>query len=287
MLLLTAASVYKDSSMFSGLTTAKIVAKEATTSETPTPAKAATLASAASPTSVATQPANTPVSKQTATLAPKVTAPATASLPTATVTRMTPTTASAGSRSHLCTDKTVPIFLSPKGKQNCGIIEAASEVTVVKHQPGWYEVTLEGWQPESSTSVVYALEGIRIRVALLKACAQSNVQVLETVTDPNTDQKWRRVKLVGAWVPENDLVAYLTAYWKNASSLYRKSCSVCHALHNPKEHTANQWPGILKSMKPRTPLSKDQIVWVEAFLQYNAKDTSKQGILLPCDALNK
>jgi len=285
VLLLTAASVYKDAGVFSRLATVKTATKEATKPEMPTPTTTATLVPTVQPTPVATRPSNTPVPTKTATSVPEVTATIVAtSSPTVTVTITSPTTAPAGSGSHLCTDKVVPIFLSPEGEQNCGVLEAASEVTVVKHQSGRYEVTLEGWQPESSTSVVYALEGIRIRVALLKACAQTNVQVLETVTDPNTDQKWRRVKLTGAWVPENDLAADLTAYWENATSLYHKSCSVCHALHDPKEHTANQWPGILKSMRPRTPLSKDQIIWVEAFLQYNAKDTSKQGILLPCSA---
>ncbi len=141
---------------------------------------------------------------------------------------------------------------------------------------------MPGWQPASSKSVVYALEGIRIRKALLKKCAQGNVKVLKTVTDPATDQKWHQVNVTDLWIPEKDMDSTLDPVWKSVSVRYSKTCSVCHALHPPSQFTANQWPGILKAMTPRTSLSKDQIAWVTKYLQYNAKDTSKAGIPLPC-----
>jgi hypothetical protein len=240
-------------------------------------------------TSQATAPVPPTTSKETGKptqAPPTATAEAATETPTkapTTAAKVTPTSPpGAAQGAVLCTAKAVPVFLSPGDSKSCGVLEPAAEVKVMGHKPGWYEVSMEGWQPATSRSVVYALEGIRIRKALLEECVQGNVKVLKTVTDPYTEQEWRQIQVTGMWIPEKDLDSALDSIWSDASSWYTKSCSVCHALHAPSQYTANQWPGILKSMSTRTSLSKEQIAWIEKYLQYNAKDTSKAGTLLPC-----
>ncbi len=248
-----------------------------------TPTKAPTAVSVATGTATVEETAASPQKTNVAPTPTKVVA--TAVPPTSVpATKVSPTSApgAAVEETMQCATKEVHVFTSPESKQDCGVLETAAEVTITGHKPGWYEISMEGWQPASSKSVVYAFEGIRIRTALLKECAQGNVKTLKTVTDPYTEQEWRQVKLAGVWVPEGSLAPKLDTLWGSASALYTKTCSACHALHPPKQYTANQWPGILKSMTPRTSLSKEQIEWVKRFLQYNAKDTSKAGTPLPC-----
>ena len=58
---------------------------------------------------------------------------------------------------------------------------------------------------EGAPSIVYALEGIRIRKAILSEAAQKKVKRIKTVTDENTEQVWHLVSLSDVWVPDKML----------------------------------------------------------------------------------
>ncbi|ADR37623.1 cytochrome c-type protein TorC [Oceanithermus profundus DSM 14977] len=182
-----------------------------------------------------------------------------------------------------CTVQTNPLYTAPQATaSSCGRLELAVPLRVLETSDGWARVQLEGWQLQGSPTVLYALEGVRIREAILDACAQAKLQVLKTVTDEDTGQVWNKVRLAGFWVPEKALSRDLRKPWATAEALYKKNCSACHALHDPAQFTANQWPQVLKSMTSRTPLDKTQIAWITKYLQYHAKGIDPDKVPLPC-----
>ncbi|WP_287416338.1 hypothetical protein [Oceanithermus sp.] len=181
-----------------------------------------------------------------------------------------------------CTVETTLLYPAPGGSgEGCGVLELAVPLRVAEARDGWVRVELEGWRQPDST-VLYALEGVRIREAILKDCALAKLQVLKTVTDENTGQTWSQVRLAGFWVPAKALSQDLRKPWATAEALYKKNCSACHALHDPAQYTANQWPQVLKSMTSRTPLDKTQIAWITKYLQYHAKGIDPDKVPVPC-----
>ncbi len=191
--------------------------------------------------------------------------------------------AASGAEPRFCTTTNTHLYLQPEdGAQTCGLVELAVPATVLKEQGGYAQVRLEGWQLKDVPRILYAFEGVRIRDAILDDCAQQRIQVVKTVTDPDTGQVWNKVRLEGFWLPKKDLAQDLTKDWDQAEALYKQNCSVCHALHDPGEYTANQWPQVLKSMTPRTALDKTQVAWVTKYLQYHAKGIDPTQQPLPC-----
>ena len=47
-----------------------------------------------------------------------------------------------------------------------------------------------------------------------------------------------------------------------------------HALHQPADYEANRWPGYIKAMLSRTPISKDESWTVVQYLQKHSKDVN-------------
>lgn len=150
-------------------------------------------------------------------------------------------------------------------------VSAAIPLSVMGSQGTWSQVKLSGWMRQGSKTLVYADVGTvggAIRAAQLSAPAP---KPLATKTNAQTGVTWLQVVLVG-WVPKSSLASSRTAMWKQANTLYTKTCSVCHALHAPSEFTSVQWPGYVKAMAPRTALSKAQVDQVLSYLQWHARD---------------
>lgn len=182
-----------------------------------------------------------------------------------------------------CTITNTHLYTQPRdAAQTCGLVELAVPAEVLKEQDGYVQVRLKGWQLQDVPRILYALEGVRIREAVLDDCAQQQLKVLKTVTDPDTGQAWNEVQLEGFWLPKKDLASDLSKAWNEAENSYKQNCSVCHALHDPGKYTANQWPQVLKSMTTRTALDKNQIAWITKFLQYHAKGIDPAQLPLPC-----
>lgn len=58
--------------------------------------------------------------------------------------------------------------------------------------------------------------------------------------------------------------------------LYAQSCGRCHALPDPRVHTARQWPAVVSRMTLRmwqaqlAPLSREQVEEIDAYLERHA-----------------
>jgi mono/diheme cytochrome c family protein len=130
-------------------------------------------------------------------------------------------------------------------------------------------ITLTAWYSGTSSALLVTKPGERIVVARLTPAGVTAEAPGATQTDAY-GTTWHAVSIEGLVDPAQ-LVPDETTVFHDAAALYGTHCSSCHALHQPSEFTANQWPAILSSMQRNGALSGDQAALVLAYLQRNAK----------------
>lgn len=131
--------------------------------------------------------------------------------------------------------------------------------------------TVHGWQQVGAESLIYQQMGKRIIVGLIDDDAQSEVSVLNTVHDDVTNSDWNEIQ-VALKLNKNDLTANLDALNQYGKSLDQTHCSTCHAPIPAGHYTANQWVGVINSMKDRTSMNEAEVRAVTIYLQHFAKD---------------
>ncbi|AHG81757.1 Cytochrome c-type protein TorY [Bibersteinia trehalosi USDA-ARS-USMARC-188] len=146
-----------------------------------------------------------------------------------------------------------------------------AEMSNWKEENGKVTATVKGWQQAGAESVVYAGLGQRIMVALLGAEEQAKVTVLNTVHDSVTDSDWKEISFE-IIADKNSVTANINALNAFGNNLNETHCSGCHAAISADHYTANQWIGVVNSMKDRTSMSADDVRAVTIYLQRNAKD---------------
>lgn len=146
-----------------------------------------------------------------------------------------------------------------------------AELTSWKEENAKVKATVKGWQQTGAESVVYAGMGQRIMVALLGEAEQGKVTVLNTVHDSVTDSDWKEIQF-DVIADKNSVTANINALNAFGNNLNETHCSGCHAAIGADHYTANQWIGVVNSMKDRTSMSADDVRAVTIFLQRNAKD---------------
>lgn len=133
------------------------------------------------------------------------------------------------------------------------------------------KATIHGWQQVGAESVVYLQQGKRIMQALLGDESKDKVTVIKQVFDQVTSSDWKQVSFE-VIVPKQKISANLTALNQFGDNLNQSYCSGCHAPIGAEHYTANQWIGVVNSMKDRTSMSADDVRAVTIYLQRNAKD---------------
>lgn len=131
--------------------------------------------------------------------------------------------------------------------------------------------TLHGWQQAGADSVVYQELGKRITVALVDEDARKAMKVLQTKHDEITDSEWKEVSFTVS-VSKEKISSDLTTLNQYGSQLNQTHCSSCHAAIGADHYTANQWIGVVNSMKDRTSMNKDEVRTLTIYLQRSAKD---------------
>jgi len=159
--------------------------------------------------------------------------------------------------------------LEAKDGTELGTVTLGTPVTVDASTGGTASVTVEGWSMLGAESVVFAQMGERIILATLNDAGQKARTVIEKKKD-DYGSEWSHVSVVGT-VSNNVLAGNLDTLWTKAQDLYASTCSACHALHPADAYTANQWPGTLKNMVPKTALDPTQVDLITKYLQYHAK----------------
>lgn len=131
--------------------------------------------------------------------------------------------------------------------------------------------TVHGWQQAGADAVVYQDLGKRITVALVDDDARKGMKVLKTQHDEVTDSDWHEVNFTVV-VPKAKMSSDLTELNQYGAQLNQANCSSCHAASSADHYTANQWIGVVNSMKDRTSMNKDEVRALTIYLQRNAKD---------------
>lgn len=131
--------------------------------------------------------------------------------------------------------------------------------------------TIQGWQQVGAESLVYMDLGKRITVAVLDEDAKANVTTVKTVHDEVTDSDWKQVAF-DVNLAKADISADLNALNVFGQNLNQTHCSGCHAPISADHYTANQWIGVVNSMKDRTSMTDEQVRALTIYLQRNAKD---------------
>ncbi len=166
-----------------------------------------------------------------------------------------------------------PFRLAPNESNAAGEIAPAVAVALRSVDGDVLGVELEGWQREGSPEMMYQRVGQRVLVATLDAAAIEKLMPLETVTDPDTDLAWTRMRL-HMWVPAGGFVSELDPLWQIGARINDDHCTMCHALRQPTTATANQWIGHVNAMKRFTALTGEEVALLQAYLQNHARDAA-------------
>ncbi|KGQ69451.1 nitrate reductase [Chelonobacter oris] len=131
--------------------------------------------------------------------------------------------------------------------------------------------TVNGWQQAGAESLIYQQMGKRIIVAVVDDDAKSQITVLKTVHDDITDSDWHEVNIALS-VDKAALTSDINALNQYGKSLDQTHCSTCHAPIAADHYTANQWVGVINSMKDRTSMNDEEVRTITLYLQHFAKD---------------
>ncbi|MCX2961448.1 NapC/NirT family cytochrome c [Rodentibacter caecimuris] len=161
---------------------------------------------------------------------------------------------------------------SAQGEQGGDIrLMPYAEITNWQAKGEQLQGTLHGWQQVGADSVIYLELGKRITVALVDEEARKGMKILQTKHDEVTDSDWKEVSFIVS-VPKEKMSSDLTALNQYGSQLNQANCSSCHAAISANHYTANQWIGVVNSMKDRTSMNKDEVRALTIYLQRSAKD---------------
>lgn len=192
------------------------------------------------------------------------------------ITEETETTSTNQTESTLTHDNNQPLYvqsISTAQTENTGEVRLMPYATLTDWKNDGQKVTakLQGWQQTGAESIVYMALGKRIILALLEEEAKQQVAVLKTVQDDITESEWKEVEL-SITIPQDKLTANLTALNQIGNKLNQTHCSGCHAVIEADHFTANQWIGVVNSMKDRTALTAEEVRALTIYLQRNSKD---------------
>ncbi len=177
--------------------------------------------------------------------------------------------ASAQSATTVYADTTTPLQATAKSAPVVGSVMPGTPLAVQGTSGGASHVQLSGWVIKGSETVLFEDVGLHAVLAIFDASAKLPMKIVKTQKD-SYGTVWEQVH-VGGWVATKATTAKIATVWTKAETLFQSRCSSCHALHEPNEFTANQWPGVLKTMGQNAALDKQELNLVTAYLQAHAK----------------
>lgn len=146
-----------------------------------------------------------------------------------------------------------------------GRLLPTAKVDVLEHKGNKVLLRIQGYKQVGSQAALYFAPNRRI----LNVGFSKNVDVafksIETFKESESKQEWELAS-VDLWSDDAHLVESVEQLYNEAKDLFA-NCSICHALHPPKEFNANAWPSVIKSMKTRVGFDNDQEYLVSQYLQ--------------------
>ncbi|HKI59391.1 MAG TPA: hypothetical protein VKA00_09265 [Trueperaceae bacterium] len=178
------------------------------------------------------------------------------------------TAASAQAATTVYADTTTPLQAAAADPQ-VGSVMPGTPLTVLGTSGAQSHVQLAGWVIKGSETVLFEGVGLHAVLATFDASAKVPMKILKTQKD-SYGTVWEQVEVTG-YVSTKATAPKQADVWNQAANLYQTRCSACHALHDPTEFTANQWPGVLKAMGQNAALDQQQLNLITAYLQAHAK----------------
>ncbi|GAB6052171.1 pentaheme c-type cytochrome TorC [Magnetospira thiophila] len=161
--------------------------------------------------------------------------------------------------------RTIELYGDAAGAATLGSVLAAAPLEVLEQTPDALRVRVAGWQEMGKSTVVFADKGRRLYRLGLRKSAQSHLKVEPARAVGN----WTPVTLEG-WVRRDNLVADPQAIWTFAERLYELQCGQCHMAYPADWFAVDQWPDLLKAMKPMVELEKEDHRLIQVYLQSHA-----------------
>ena len=173
----------------------------------------------------------------------------------------------------------LPMYEDEKLTIEAGLLNPASQVTVLEEKGDAMKVAIEGWRKVKGFGRVIQEDfGMNIAVgALLKDAAQNDkfVQKFETKEDDLTGLPWQRVT-VSLWMKKEDFLPDYTTVWQKAEESYKTNCSVCHTQPAEGHFDSNTWPGMFDGMMAFVNFDTDSKSLVLKYLQKHSSDFSDE-----------
>ncbi|MDJ0929734.1 hypothetical protein [Breoghania sp.] len=108
-------------------------------------------------------------------------------------------------------------------------------------------------------------------MATVTPAMAENAKIDATKTDPDTDLNWKEGEIT-VWTKADAFTSDETGMSDYGSEMYSAACGACHSAPAPDHFLANHWMGIIKDMKGNTALSKEEVRFLQNYLQTHAKD---------------
>ena len=170
---------------------------------------------------------------------------------------------------NIYTQNNANVYLNTNTSVFQGKIEPATPLTFIKKKNDLVLVELKGWSSEGSETVIFKNIGVRVIYAVLDEKLIKNIKVLEKKSD-YYETVWSKVS-IKLWINEKHIVKNINTVWKKSETLYEERCGACHATPDLEHFTANQWPGVIKSMASRAGLLEKESVLVTKYVQNKAR----------------
>ncbi|WP_319774034.1 NapC/NirT family cytochrome c [Breoghania sp.] len=160
--------------------------------------------------------------------------------------------------------------------RGAGNILPLTEVEVVSRSGDFIEVRIDGWMQEGMERVLVKEMGRRLFMATVTPAMAKQAKILETKTDEDTGLVWKDGAIT-VWTKASSFTSDRPGLMTYGADLYSASCGSCHSAHAPDHFLANQWMGVIKDMKGYTTLDKEQVRYLQNYLQLHAKDMPKES----------
>lgn len=167
-------------------------------------------------------------------------------------------------------------FAEASGGEAVGRLVPGFAVRVEAREGERLRVAATVWQREGTPRTLYGVFGKRITAATLEAPERFAAETVSTRIEPERDETWTEVRLVG-WVAPRGWVAEAARLEAYGAEMFEANCSFCHALPKPEAWDAEKWISHLNAMRRMVALDESEIAFLLGHLQGRARDTAAGG----------
>lgn len=157
------------------------------------------------------------------------------------------------------------VYPSFTSKQMVGKLLPTNEFEILEKKDGRLKIKLVGYQNPAVKRALYYSVGKRILVLGLSKKASFKPKKL------GMKGGWDKMQYI-VYIKDSKITKNIKKLNAYANKLYTDKCSMCHSLYPAHDKPANQWPSVIRAMKSRAGLSKDEQFLIATYLQKRAKD---------------